>query len=144
MSLILFLDDDPDRHYLVDEYQREFVQPKAPGLPNKSTKDFRLDHAWSAEDAMNALDHRRYDVAFLDYDLDAFKPGAPTGMAVVEYILRLPPQHRPKNVVVHSLNPGTAPERMMGKLDGHVKGLSRAPFASAKMVEELWSFIHGS
>ena len=93
---------------------------------------------------MSAIDHRRYDVAFLDYDLDAFVPGASNGMAVVEYILALPARHRPKNVVVHSLNPGTAPERMMSKLEGQVGGLSRAPFGSDKMVEELWKYVHGS
>ena len=144
MTTILFLDDDPDRHYLVDLLQREMVQPSPPRLKRKHTNDYRLDHAWSAEEAMSAIDHRRYDVAFLDYDLDAFVPGASNGMAVVEYIVGLPARHRPRNVVVHSLNPGAAPERMMGKLEGQVGGLSRAPFGSDKMVEELWKYVHGS
>ena len=143
MNLILFLDDDPDRHYLVDEYVREMVQPSPPRLKRKHANDYRLDHAWSAEEAMSAIDHRRYDVAFLDYDLDAFVPGASNGMAVVEYIVALPARHRPRNVVVHSLNPGTAPQRMMDRLRGQVGGLTRAPFGSSEMVDDLWRCVNG-
>ncbi len=143
MSSILFLDDDPDRHAFVDEMESEIVDPRAPRV-RRSKPNYRLDHAWSAEEAMDLLDRRRYDVAFLDYDLDAFVPFAPNGMAVVEYIVMLPKTKQPRKVVVHSLNPGTAPERMMRRLEGRVPRAKRAPFASDMMLEEMCRFIHGS
>lgn len=143
MSSILFLDDDPDRHALVSQLEKELVSPRPPKV-RRPKPDHRLDHAWSAEEAMVFLDERRYDVAFLDYDLDAFVPEAPNGMTVVEYIVMLPRNLQPRKVVVHSLNQGTAPERMMKRLDGRVRDAYRAPFASPEMVDEMCRFIHGA
>jgi CheY-like chemotaxis protein len=144
MSSILFLDDDPDRHYLVKEFERDLLQPRAPKARPSKPLDHRVDHAWSAEEAADLIDRRRYDVAFLDYDLDAFAPGAPNGMTVVDYIISVPRPRRPRKVVVHSLNLGTAPARMVAKLQGHVRECVRAPFASVIMVNELCRCVQGS
>jgi CheY-like chemotaxis protein len=143
VSAILFLDDDPERHALVTSLEKELIAPRPPRV-RRPKPDHRLDHAWSAEEAMILLDKHRYDVAFLDYDLDAFVPEAPSGMAVVEYIVMLPRKLQPRKVVVHSLNQGTAPERMMRRLEGRVRESYRAPFASDTMVDEMCRFIHGS
>jgi CheY-like chemotaxis protein len=143
VSAILFLDDDPDRHAYVDDIEKELLTPRPPRVRRRKL-DYRLDHAWSAEEAMNLLDRRRYDVAFLDYDLDAFVPEAPNGMTVVEYIVALPTKLQPRRVIVHSLNQGNAPGRMMQRLDGRVRQSLRAPFASDSMVEQLCRFVHGS
>lgn len=143
MSSILFLDDDPDRHALVTSLEKELISPRPPKI-RRPKLDHRLDHAWSAEEAMDFIDKRRYDVAFLDYDLDAFVPFAPNGMAVVEYIVMLPKTLQPRKVVVHSLNQGTAPERMMKRLKGRVREAYRAPFASDIMLREMCRFVHGT
>jgi DNA-binding NarL/FixJ family response regulator len=131
---ILFLDDDPQRHELVDG----LVLDQPAHLIRRV-----VDHAWSAEDAMTKISGVRQDVVFLDFDLDLFVPFARDGMAVVEHIVMLPRERRPRKVVIHSLNQGTAPQRMMDALEGHVSELSRAPFASPKMVEEMLRHVHG-
>lgn len=143
MAAILFLDDDPDRHALVDELLRELVSPRTPRRPSLGITS-SIDHAWSADEAVKLMNKRRYDAAFLDHDLDMFVPGAPNGMSVVDYIVSVPRSHQPRKVIVHSLNQGTAPERMMLRLAGRVRSCLRAPFASVEMVDELCRFIHGS
>jgi|SRR5579872_2439903 len=120
--LILFLDDDPERHALVSDLEVEILgQGPRP-------RGHALDHAWSAEEAAGMLLSRRYDVAFLD----------------VDFIVDLPPPARPRKIFVHSLNNGSAPGRMVAALDGHVREAYLAPFASVIMVDELCRCIHGS
>lgn len=80
-------------------------------------------YASTAAEARAALAGARFDVAHLDHDLEAehflevsgglrdgplpgeVAPNAGTGMDVVEFILAMPEEARPRRVVVHTHNP---------------------------------------
>lgn len=86
--MALVLDDDPER-------RRAF-------LTKLSDHEVRL--AKTASSAIRALDETRFDVAYLDHDLDREGPNAGTGMDVVRHIAEMPARLRPKEVNVHSHN----------------------------------------
>jgi hypothetical protein len=86
------------------------------------------DEAFTAPDAIKLLENFDYDVVMLDHDLaeehyltvseglsegpldgvPEYKPG--TGMDVVDYIINMPEERRPKKVIVHSWNPSRSQE----------------------------------
>lgn len=103
---ILFLDDMQQRH---DTFRRNHIGSD-------------VLHAYTAEEANRSLDNQVWDVASLDHDLceehyltmsegqsedvipghKAYSPG--TGMDVVDHIVAMPPEKRPRAVIVHSMN----------------------------------------
>lgn len=91
---IFFLDDDPERH-------RRFKM-------NRNGMD--ITAACNYREACTALAAVVFDVAFLDHDLSelaaAGRPSSEekTGTHVAEFIAGLPPDRRPRLVVLHSYN----------------------------------------
>jgi CheY-like chemotaxis protein len=90
MQRVLVLDDNPERHA---EFDRIF-------------RGLRLDHVWTAREAIRKLDSSpRYDVAFLDYDLDRTgEPEPGCGLDVAEHVARMDARKRPRRAYVHSWN----------------------------------------
>jgi CheY-like chemotaxis protein len=90
MQRVLILDDNPVRHA---EFDRIFH-----GL--------RLDHTWTAPEAIRKLDSSpRYDVVFLDYDLDRTTDPEPgCGLDVAEHIAGMAARKQPRRAYVHSWN----------------------------------------
>lgn len=97
---ILVLDDDEIRH----EQFRD------------NLKEHSVVHVYTAEEAGAALGAEKFDLAYLDHDLQDFQNN-PSGYGVIEqtgfdvarFIARyLAPQKRPDKVIVHSWNPGGA------------------------------------
>lgn len=118
---MLILDDDESRH---DWFAFRFA-------------DHERVHVRSYFEAVEALVSQRFDVAFLDHDLDdhgspgQFVDGFPlTGMDVVRFIVKLPKEDRPKRFVVHSLNPVGGP-RMHEELLSNGCISTRWPFRSS-------------
>lgn len=121
---VLFLDDMEWRH---SEFRRI----------SENLGNVRVEHAYTASQAMELLSSGKFDQVFLDHDLSEedvmVAPGgatiAPTGMDVVEHILRMevPPTH----VVVHSCN-GPAAAAMHVRLETHplIQRVTRVPFPS--------------
>jgi hypothetical protein len=115
---ILFLDDMPVRH---EAFLRNHI-------------GHSVDQVWDAKQAIERLNENVYDVACLDHDLaeehyeqfeaHEYSPG--TGMDVVDYICVMPLEKRPKNVIIHSLNPRGV-EMVNRLLDAGVRAM-RAPF----------------
>lgn len=91
---ILFLDDDKERH-------RRFVM-------NRIGQD--ITTAWTCAEACKLLSEEVYDVAYLDHDLsESAASGHPaagerTGTHVAEFIAAMPPEKRPRTVIIHSFN----------------------------------------
>lgn len=91
---ILFLDDDKERH-------RRFTMNRI---------GMNITQAWSHAEACRLLDETVFDVAYLDHDLSelasAGMPAADekTGTHVAEHIAAMPPEQRPRAVVIHSFN----------------------------------------
>lgn len=118
---IVFLDDMHARH--------ETFMTHAP------TSQFRIWHVYSASAAIREIERRKPTQVFLDHDLTeqdimsevGQETAAPTGMAVVEHILRM--ESPPMDVVIHSCN-GPAAEEMERRLLSHPAGIKvrRIPF----------------
>jgi CheY-like chemotaxis protein len=94
---VLFLDDKQERH---DAFRR-------------NTIGHDVLFVFTASEAIKALETGpRFDQARLDHDLaeehylqfeaSEYAPG--TGMDVVDHILKMAPEKRPKKVIVHSFN----------------------------------------
>lgn len=103
---ILVLDDDEFRHQAFDRWY---------------ASDHQLSRALTASEAINLLqDEKRFDVAFLDHDLEpshyqSYSSGESvgdrgTGMEVVNFIVKLENDRRPRAVVIHTWNRGRAHE----------------------------------
>jgi hypothetical protein len=93
---MLILDDDETRHYW---FSFRF-------------SDHERTHVRNYFEAIDALVSDRFDIAFLDHDLDELAVSPQyvdhrplNGMDVVRFIINLPEADRPKHFVVHSLNP---------------------------------------
>ena len=116
MKKILFLDDDKNRQ---QEFKNVF---KVPGTV--------VDYVETAEEAIEALKNKVYDVAFLDHDLGGkifVKEVEGTGYEVALFIEKMPPERRPYQVIIHSHNPAGA-SRMYEALKGSVSKLQVLPF----------------
>lgn len=91
---ILFLDDDKERH-------RRFMMNRI-GLA--------ISQAWTCDEACRMLSETVFDEAHLDHDLSELAAmGTPaaherTGTHVAEHIAAMPPDRRPRRVVIHSFN----------------------------------------
>ncbi len=91
---IFFLDDDHERH-------RRFKMNRI-GMNITAAKNY--------SEACSLLADTVFDVAYLDHDLSelaaAGRPAAEekTGTHVAEFIVSLPPDRRPRFVVLHSYN----------------------------------------
>lgn len=91
---ILFLDDSKERH-------RRFTMNRI---------GMNIAQAWDCAEACRLLAETVFDVAYLDHDLsDLAAAGMPaadekTGTHVAEYIAAMPPEKRPRRVVIHSFN----------------------------------------
>lgn len=130
MDIVLFLDDDVDRH---SHFRARMTATKASGRGNQR----RILYTFTAADAIAALRAHEGEIseAFLDHDLcvedQCIRPGAPskvpTGMAVVEHIVAM--QKPPRKVTVHSFN-APAAMAMCARLD-KVAGVAvrRIPFS---------------
>ena len=97
---ILVLDDDEYRH-------RAF---------GKFLAGHYVVYTWNATGALEALKGSKFDMMFLDHDLQDFNDGVEsTGMDVVKGIVALPDDKLPGEVIVHSWNVSEAP-RMVNSL----------------------------
>jgi CheY-like chemotaxis protein len=86
---ILFLDDDKARHQKVRE-----------GFIGNV-----VVYALTYDEAVAALTSEPFDVAYLDYDLVTQSATVEkTGFDVARHIATLPPEQRPRRVVIHSVN----------------------------------------
>lgn len=83
---IIVLDDDQRRHDVFDVW----------------LEGHGVTHVYSAAGAAKAMLRSKFDVAFLDHDLGE---GATTGSRLAEWMMKMPDDHRPSLVVIHSLNP---------------------------------------
>lgn len=99
MSRMMVLDDNEERH---DAFDRAFSGDS-------------LEHAWTYWDAVALLKSERFDVVYLDHDLNEFESISTvagmygevelTGADVARFIGReLDGALRPKRVIVHSWN----------------------------------------
>ncbi len=111
---ILFLDDDPIRTEIA----------------RGCFAEHELCEAETAEQAIKLLEKNSpYDTVSLDHDLSGniYCPSNElSGFAVAKYISKMPKEKMPKQVVVHSFNPGGA-ENMIKVLQGIVPVIKR-PF----------------
>ena len=119
---ILFLDDDLKRQHAFQSLLAAAQNPPARGgllgkflRPAKTdpVKSARIETAFTVEDAVQLLrDSERFDIAFLDHDLDGrtfVEEREGTGTEVAEYIAAsMNADERPRRVVVHSHNPAGA------------------------------------
>lgn len=119
---VLVLDDMEIRHHV---FRRRFI-------------GHELTEARTAAEAIAALDATVFDQVQLDHDLSEEHyltmsegvsedrlPGAPvyapgTGMDVVDHIVAMPPERRPKLAIVHSMNSARSPEMVARLKDGGV------------------------
>jgi len=112
----LFLDDSKERHKIAREYFGGYWVD--------------VTWCWTAEEAIRALQSRRYNVVFLDHDLggeqmvDSKRPD--TGMEVVRWIVK----HKPPidSIVIHSWNMSASKE-MCARLIEAGYNASRSPFS---------------
>lgn len=108
MEIVLFLDDDLDRHSHFRARMTARIAKAAAGHADER----RVLYAFTAAEAIAALRAHEGEIAeaFLDHDLcvedQCIEPGAPskvpTGMVVVDHILAM--QRPPRSVTVHSFN----------------------------------------
>lgn len=93
---VLVLDDEELRHRT---FQQRF-------------ENDTVDAARTVAEALAFVACHKYDVAYLDHDLDAEEDGHDF---ICQMIAAIPKTHWPRHIVVHSLNPsGTS--RMMARL----------------------------
>lgn len=95
---IFVLDDSRTRHELFGHY----------------LKGANVVHAWTASEAYPLLRHRKFDVVFLDHDLEESGAHCGSGTEVVTAIavlhrMSMYPSHVARHCI-HSLNPGKAQE----------------------------------
>jgi hypothetical protein len=105
------------------------------------------DEAFDAKVAIGLLENFDYDLVMLDHDLaeehylieseglhETRQPGQPeytpgTGMDVVDYIVKMPIERRPKTVVVHSYNFGRSVEMYVRLNESGIR-VYRIPFGN--------------
>jgi len=88
-------------------------------------------HAHTVAEAKVMLDEHRFDVAFLDHDLDC-TDHTRDGLHVAQYIAAMPSDERPANVVVHSWNVDGA-RRMVDAVNRQGVPATYAPFGQEKL-----------
>jgi len=107
---VLILDDDDIRH--------EFMTRRYPDSTWVRT------HARTPEEAIEALEKTVFDEVTLDHDLgmayDPY-PREMTGMQVVNHIVQMDPEKRPREVLVHSANIIRAPEMVRRLRDAGIR-----------------------
>jgi hypothetical protein len=113
---ILVLDDMDVRH---DGFVRRF-------------KDHKIDHAYTAEEAIHHLNMRKYDLVCLDHDLapEHYVDGdtkEPSGFDVAVFMSEMPKDKLPTQVLIHSWNPVGA-DRMKVQLHGLGMFVTCKPF----------------
>ena len=115
---ILFLDDMEIRHEGI----------------NKIFPNYKIDHAYTAEEAVFYLSSRKYDLVYLDHDLNDEHYGQEpshaqekTGFDVAVFISQMDKDDRPTQVIIHSWNPVGA-ERMKLQMHGLGMFVSCRPF----------------
>lgn len=127
MAVVLFLDDDQERH------RRFQACVAARGYPER----YRMVYVFTAADAIQALRDHEGEItqAFLDHDLSeddlcvalGEPTRVPTGMTVVDHILTM--QRPPDAVVVHSLNYDAAVEMCERLRSLQTVDVKRVPFS---------------
>lgn len=88
---VLFLDDDPGRHSVIARDCSRHV----------------FTHVETADQAIEALANKPFDIVCLDHDLDGktyVESGKGTGFEVAEYMATGKIARRPRLVIVHSFN----------------------------------------
>ena len=119
---ILFLDDDLKRQHAFQALMtRAQTQQKRGGLlgifrrapKTQDAEPTRIETAFTVAEAVQLLrDSERFDVAFLDHDLDGrtfVEEREGTGTEVAEYIAAsMQADKRPRRIIVHSHNPAGA------------------------------------
>jgi CheY-like chemotaxis protein len=99
---ILILDDNPERHDAFDTFL--------------DGKGHEVMHAWTYWDAIGLLEDERFDLLYLDHDLNDHESASVisgmygsrelTGLDVARFVARqLADDLKPERVVVHSWNP---------------------------------------
>lgn len=144
---LLFLDDDPVRHQFFNDWLADATKP--PSLSQrllalwrrdrdeKTTPHFQVEAVFTVEAAIAALrDSERFEVAFLDHDLDGrtfVEEREGTGTEVAEFIAAMPPESRPRHIIVHSMNPEGA-RRMLDILLARGCYAEEMPFGSQNFL----------
>ncbi len=85
LPTMLFLDDERWRHALADD---------------RYAGRYRVQHAYTLQDALAQLDQRRFDVVSTDHDLE----NEVAGYEMCAALVSLPRDRRPSLVIVHSWN----------------------------------------
>lgn len=88
---VLFLDDDPMRHRVIEE----------------DCDRHAFTHVHTVEQAIQALAQKHFDIVCLDHDLDGMtyvQSGKGTGFEVAEYMATGRMASKPQLVIVHSFN----------------------------------------
>jgi len=93
--------------------------------------DDKVDHAYTAEEAIYFLSTYKYQLVYLDHDLAAEhyidgRSEEATGFEIAMYIYGMPEDDLPDQVIIHSWNPVGA-ERMYNQLKGLGIFVSRKP-----------------
>jgi CheY-like chemotaxis protein len=118
---ILFLDDNPSRHRAM----------------RKNSIGTSVDYVFTADEALQNLNKKTYDLIMLDHDLsEDEKPNmiVADGYYVASYMAKKMKQHRETPVIIHSLNP-TGASRMHDVLEnaGYMF-VHQIPFAWDKIM----------
>ena len=125
MGKILFLDDEHGRH---EEFAR---------LTSLRDESVRIDHVYTAAQAIGALGRTAFAQVFLDHDLAEVDPDSvdriedaqrgPTGMTVVDHIVAM--EYPPQDIIVHSMNTPARVE-MARRLNGsgRIRQVRAIPF----------------
>jgi len=115
---ILILDDEKTRHFIIASMLKR----------NKH----EIFHAYSYDEAIEALAGERFDEMYLDHDIDSFVQEMYckyelTGAHVARAIVAMPSEKFPNRVVVHSWNHDGA-RHMRSILQSHGIRVLLAPF----------------
>lgn len=149
---ILFLDDDLNRHHLFHSWlaraQKQRSGARVLNLfrsasKRQSAEPPRVEAAFTVDETLDSLrNSERFDIAFLDHDLDGrtfVEEPEGTGTEVAEFIVKMKPHERPQRIIVHSHNPAGA-QRMTDILLERGCSVEQWPFGSdafARCLREL-------
>lgn len=112
-ELVLVLDDEEKRHAF---YAQQFAG------------EYTVKRAKTVAQAIALLDKHVFEIAHLDYDL--FLTDTMNGSHVVDHIIQMAPEKRPKRVLVHSWNDEAAHKMCVALREAGVPA-ARRPFRGA-------------
>lgn len=125
MKRVLFLDDDEERHKLVEKYT--------------IGRDMNITHVWNFDQAVQELQDKVFDAAWLDHDLciedqmcNPYDSKEKNGTALANWMRdNLPIERWPTTIIVHSFNGPGAREMLKIFVEaGHAKHIHK-PFGTS-------------